>query len=165
MDLIEKAFALCAEIEERQKELRELLGIMAEEQAETEISAAPDLKKEEDIQPSVVADEEPSASQPLADDCESEAIFSEIITTPSLEKPVSVGELRKAFTINDRFRFRRELFGGNDREFVALIDRLSGMSSFDEAEQCIYNVVADRDADVVAEFKSIVSTFFNGYHL
>ena len=50
MDLIEKAFALCAEIEERQKELRELLGIMAEEQAETEISAAPDLKKEEDIQ-------------------------------------------------------------------------------------------------------------------
>ena len=101
----------------------------------------------------------------MADDCESEAIFSEIITTPSLEKPVSVGELRKAFTINDRFRFRRELFGGDDREFVALIDRLSGMSSFDEAEQCIDNVVADRDADVVAEFKSIVSTFFNGYHL
>ena len=58
-----------------------------------------------------------------------------------------------------------EKVGGNDREFVALIDRLSGMSSFDEAEQCIDNVVADRDADVVAEFKSIVSTFFNGYHL
>ena len=70
-------------------------------------------------------------------------------------------ELRKALSLNDRFRFRRELFGNSDirmNETLALID---AMHSYDEAEDYILNDLNwDLDNPEVAEFMKIVQKHF-----
>lgn len=70
-------------------------------------------------------------------------------------------ELRKALSLNDRFRFRRELFGNSDirmNETLALID---AMQSYDEAEDYILNDLNwDMDNPEVAEFMKIVQKHF-----
>lgn len=70
-------------------------------------------------------------------------------------------ELRKALSLNDRFRFRRELFGNSDirmNETLALID---AMNSYDEAEDYILNDLNwDIENPEVAEFMKIVQKHF-----
>ncbi|OUN72637.1 hypothetical protein [Barnesiella sp. An55] len=70
-------------------------------------------------------------------------------------------ELRKALSLNDRFRFRRELFGNSDirmNETLALID---AMNSYEEAEDYILNDLNwDMDNPEVAEFMKIVQKHF-----
>lgn len=44
-----------------------------------------------------------------------------------------ISDLRKAIGINDRFRFRHDLFGNDDKLMMDTIDRLNSMESFDEA--------------------------------
>lgn len=70
-------------------------------------------------------------------------------------------ELRKALSLNDRFRFRRELFGNSDirmNETLALID---AMHSYEEAEDYILNDLSwDEENPEVAEFMKIVQKHF-----
>ena len=46
-----------------------------------------------------------------------------------------VTDLRRAIGINDRFRFKRELFGGNEQIMMETIDLLNKCSSLEEAEE------------------------------
>ena len=70
-------------------------------------------------------------------------------------------ELRRAISLNDRFRFRRELFRNNDvlmNETLALLD---AMKSYDEAEDYIFNDLKwDRENPEVKDFMSIVENHF-----
>lgn len=43
-------------------------------------------------------------------------------------------DLRSAFSINDRFRFRRELFGGSDAEMQEVLDQLGAMENPEQAD-------------------------------
>lgn len=89
--------------------------------------------------------------------------------TPATEsRPIAVDErmlksdLRKSFTLNDKFRFRRELFGGDDAEFSDTLDLLATMHSLSEAEEYIYDDLQwSREDENVAEFMDIVANFFN----
>ncbi|MBJ2188982.1 MAG: hypothetical protein JFR41_10210 [Muribaculaceae bacterium] len=89
--------------------------------------------------------------------------------TPAQEsRPIAVDErmlksdLRKSFTLNDKFRFRRELFGGDDAEFSDTLDLLATMHSLSEAEEYIYDDLQwSREDENVAEFMDIVANFFN----
>lgn len=70
--------------------------------------------------------------------------------------------LRKAFTLNDKFRFRRELFGNDDRKFAQTLDTIQGMSTFAEAEDYIKeNTDWDMTDTNVADFMSIIQNHFN----
>lgn len=42
-------------------------------------------------------------------------------------------DFRRAFSLNDRFYFRRELFGGNESRMNQVIDRLNAIHSFDDS--------------------------------
>lgn len=46
---------------------------------------------------------------------------------------------RAVFNLNDRFRFRRSLFGGSDADFSEAIAMLPTFDSFDEASSWFYN--------------------------
>lgn len=71
----------------------------------------------------------------------------------------SVG--RPVFSINDRFRFRRELFGNSDRDFNASLDLLCTMETLDEAENYFYNDLEwDPEQPCVKDFMSIVERYF-----
>lgn len=70
-------------------------------------------------------------------------------------------DISKAFTINDKFRFRRELFRGSDEEFKETLDVIASMSSMDEAEEYFYNDLCwDADNEDVKEFMAIVAKHF-----
>lgn len=45
-----------------------------------------------------------------------------------VNKPGNTTDLRKIFSVNDKFRFRRELFRGNQKEFEKTLDDLSQIS-------------------------------------
>lgn len=66
-----------------------------------------------------------------------------------------------AFTINDRYRFRRELFGNSDAEMIDTLELLAAMSSADEAEEYLFDDLGwDRTNDDVADFMAIVRRRF-----
>lgn len=69
--------------------------------------------------------------------------------------------LRNCFSLNDRFLFRRELFGGDDAEFNAAIDRLAGFNSLSEAEDYIYNELQfDPDSEAVKSYIGILENYY-----
>ena len=66
--------------------------------------------------------------------------------------------LLKSFTLNDRFRFRRELFAGNDDDFNETLQLIADMESYTEAEDYLLNdMMWDRDNPAVADFLEILA--------
>lgn len=72
------------------------------------------------------------------------------------------GDLRRSFTINDKFRFRRELFGNSDSEFTDALNLVEAMSSYEEAEDYfITDLGWDREMPEVGEFLTVIEHYFN----
>ena len=70
-------------------------------------------------------------------------------------------ELRRAFTLNDKFRFRRELFGNDDTLFGETLSVLDSMSDIGEATEYVRdNLGLDPDNEHVADFLSIVANHY-----
>lgn len=70
-------------------------------------------------------------------------------------------DIFKAFTINDKFRFRRELFRNSQEEFDETLYVIAQMSNFDEAEEYFYNDLCwNPDSEDVKEFMDIVKKHF-----
>ena len=66
-------------------------------------------------------------------------------------------KILKAFTLNDKFRFRRELFGGDDRAFEDTLAILADMPSYDDACDFIYNdMMLDEKNPDVADFMAVL---------
>ncbi|MBO7609134.1 MAG: hypothetical protein J6S96_02885 [Muribaculaceae bacterium] len=71
-------------------------------------------------------------------------------------------DLRRAFSVNDRFRFRRELFGNNEADFVDALNMIEAMHSYDEAtEYFLGDLGWDEDVPEVTEFLNIVRHHFD----
>lgn len=70
--------------------------------------------------------------------------------------------LKKAFTLNDRFRFRRELFGNKDVEFNDTLNLVEAMHSYEEAEDYFYNDLQwDSESPEVIDFMKIIAKHFS----
>lgn len=70
-------------------------------------------------------------------------------------------DLRKAFSINDRFRFRRELFANSDIEMRDAIDMVECMHSAEEAEDYFYNDLNwEKTSPEVKDFMEIIKKHF-----
>ena len=75
--------------------------------------------------------------------------------------PAAASVRRPVFCLNDRFRFRRALFGGSDAEFNAVLDRVASMSGMEEVEDYIYGTLGlEPDSDDTADFMETVRTYF-----
>ncbi len=73
----------------------------------------------------------------------------------------SASDFSKAFTLNDKFRFVRELFNGSEKEFAETLDVVASMSSMDEASEYFYDDLCwDPDSPEVKEFMEIVARHF-----
>lgn len=70
-------------------------------------------------------------------------------------------DLRRAFTLNDKFRFRRTLFGGSDAHFSEVLERLESINCYEDAEEYMHSVV-DPETDGFDDFLAIVKTHFGG---
>ena len=71
-------------------------------------------------------------------------------------------DLRRAFTLNDKFRYRRELFDSNDALFADTLNTLSAMHSLDEALDYLYKDMGwDPEDDNVKDFVATITNHFN----
>lgn len=70
-------------------------------------------------------------------------------------------DLTGAFSLNDRFRFCRELFRGSQQEMNEAIEALSQMSTAEEACEYIYeDLCLDPDNEDVKAFMEIITKHF-----
>ena len=97
--------------------------------------------------------------------CQSE-LPDEITDSHESDDPTEQSRnLRQIFTINDKFRFRRELFGNSDTEFADCLNLLSAMTSIAEVHEYLFNDLEwDKSNDEVVEFVTIIETYFKNKH-
>ncbi|MDO4319495.1 MAG: hypothetical protein Q4C34_02865 [Bacteroidales bacterium] len=89
------------------------------------------------------------------------SVRSETVTLGDSFTARETRDLRKAFTLNDKFLFRRELFGGSEQEFADTLDLLTAMHSYDEAvEYLIDDLQWDAENATVKDFMGIVAGYF-----
>lgn len=70
-------------------------------------------------------------------------------------------ELRRAISLNDRFRFRRELFGNSDVRMTETLALIDTMGDYGEAREYLLNDMGWDDEDpVVKEFLALVEKHF-----
>ena len=71
-------------------------------------------------------------------------------------------DLRSALSVNDRFRFRRELFEDSDAEMNNAFTMIDSMKSMEEAEDYFYDFVGlDKENPAVQEFMEILRLHFS----
>ncbi len=64
-------------------------------------------------------------------------------------------------SVNDRFRFRRELFGNSDPDFNDALNLIATMDSYDEAEDYFINSLEwDSESLVVKEFLEMLMRYY-----
>lgn len=135
-------------------------------------------------EPSVVSEPEPApeptpvdepepepveAPTPASEEVEPEAESEEFEPDPD-DQPLTLDEalqrdmtkdLRQAFSLNDRYRYRRELFGNSDSVMNETLNLIEAMHSFDEAEDYFYNDLQwEHDSPEVADFMVIIKNHF-----
>lgn len=68
-----------------------------------------------------------------------------------------LSDLRRALSLNDRFYFRRELFGGNESRMNQVIDRLNGFPSLEESLTYLHRELEwNLDDQAVADFIKLI---------
>lgn len=123
---------------------------IAEPDAET-----PNVADEtEDVEAEDNIEEEPEANEKASDDSEPLRLDEKLQRSRSKD-------LKSAFSLNDTFRFRRELFGNSAAEMTDALHMVEAMHSFDEAEDYFYGDLGwDRESDDVKEFMAIIKNHF-----
>ena len=123
-------------------------GTEAEEELPTDSS--------DDTEEPADSADEPPACDPAAENEEDEHITLDEAYIRNKSK-----DLHGAFSLNDMFRFRRELFGNNAAEMSDAIELVSAMASYQEAEDYFYNDLGwDSGSEEVEEFMTIIRNHF-----
>ena len=129
--------------------------------------------KEDEEEEIIVAEEKPVVALTEEGKKEESAIVEEPVveTVVKEEEPKSVvlGEslklsagLRHAISLNDSFRFSRELFGGNTDLMNRVIEQISVMSSYKTAVAFLSSKVElNEEKEAVNDFLELLKKFFN----
>ena len=150
--------------------------VVVEVVPEPEPAEQPEAEPQPEPEPEPESIEEEATAQEAAD-AESEpeiAADAEPVTaddfTPVDDEPVRLDEalqrnmvkdLHHAFSLNDRFRYRRELFGNSDQVMEETLNHIESMATFDEAENYFYNDLEwEYDSPEVADFMVIIKNYF-----
>jgi regulator of replication initiation timing len=140
-------------IEAQLSELRTAVQSLQQPQAQPEAHAI------EEPEASAVEEPAPAIEEPAPAIEEPEPVEEE----PEEQEPTGGCDLRSAFTLNDRYRFCRELFGNSRGEMAEVIDTLSAMRSMDEIEEYLYDTLQwDAANPEVEAFVAVVSARVNG---
>ena len=108
----------------------------------------------EDVEAEDNIEEEPEANEKASDDSEPLRLDEKLQRSRSKD-------LKSAFSLNDTFRFRRELFGNSAAEMTDALHMVEAMHSFDEAEDYFYGDLGwARESDDVKEFMAIIKNHF-----
>lgn len=143
------------------KEDEEGEAIVAEEKpvviaaaAETAAAAAAEEEEEEGKKEEPAIVEEPVVETVVKEEEPKSAVLGESLK-------LSAG-LRHAISLNDSFRFSRELFGGNTDLMNRVIEQISVMSSYKTAVAFLSSKVElNEEKEAVNDFLELLKKFFN----
>ncbi|KAA3834887.1 hypothetical protein F3F35_03730 [Bacteroides ovatus] len=155
------------------KEDEEGEAIVAEEKPVVIAAAAETAAEEEEEEAEAAAAEEEEEEEEEEGKKEEPAIVEEPVveTVVKEEEPKSavLGEslklsagLRHAISLNDSFRFSRELFGGNTDLMNRVIEQISVMSSYKTAVAFLSSKVElNEEKEAVNDFLELLKKYFN----
>ena len=127
-----------------------------EPEPEEELEAEPEEELEPEIVPEIEAEPEPEIIKNV-----DETAPDAIITLDEAFIRNKAKDLKSAFSLNDTFRFRRELFGNSAADMNDAIDLVNAMNSYEEAEDYFINDLGwDAESDEVGEFMEIIRNHF-----
>lgn len=93
---------------------------------------------------------------------EREEVMEEAVNTVAQPAPMAEPRGRLVFSINDRYRFKKELFGGSDAEFNTTLALVASMEGYDEAEDYFLGELQwDPRKPEVSDFLEIIKRYFN----
>lgn len=124
--------------------------------SEPELVAEPEFE----VEPEVEAVPELEVEPELEAEPEFEA---EVEAEEKVEPDVPrVGESRApVFSVNDRFRFIRELFGGSRDAFDGALTQIAACDSYDEAEEYVLSdLELDPELPATQEFLTLIARYF-----
>ena len=144
--------------------------VVAPEPSVVQSEPAPEPTPVSQPESTPVSEPEPvEAPTPAPEEVEPEAETEEFEPDPD-DQPLTLDEalhrdmtkdLRQAFSLNDRYRYRRELFGNSDSVMNETLNLIEAMHSFDEAEDYFYNDLQwEHDSPEVADFMVIIKNHF-----
>lgn len=141
---------------------------------ETEPAIIESPEPHEEIIEEQTVDEEPEINNETATEEESPSPEQKPVETPKVQnqsETISVDEklsrkiscdIRKAFTLNDKFLYRRELFGNSAQQYNEAMDLISEMQNYDEAEAYFLdNYGWELENHHVKSFMKILFNHFN----
>lgn len=149
---------------EIEPEVEEVIEI--EEEPESEIEVVPEPEIEEEPAPEPVEEvpepeEVPEIEEEIEEEIADESVVEKTITLDEAFIRNKAKDLKSAFSLNDTFRFRRELFGNSAADMNDAIDLVNAMNSYDEAEDYFINDLGwDAESDEVREFMEIIRNHF-----
>ena len=133
--------------------IQSLESVVVKEDEEEEIIVAEETAV-------VIAEEEPTiVEEPVVEAVVKEEEPKSVVLGESLK--LSAG-LRHAISLNDSFRFSRELFGGNTDLMNRVIEQISVMSSYKTAVAFLSSKVElNEEKEAVNDFLELLKKFFN----
>ena len=148
------------------KEDEEGEAIVAEEKpvviaaaAETTAEAAAEAEEEEEEEEEGKKEEPAIVEEPIVETVVKEEEPKSAVLGESLK--LSAG-LRHAISLNDSFRFSRELFGGNTDLMNRVIEQISVMSSYKTAVAFLSSKVElNEEKEAVNDFLELLKKYFN----
>ncbi|KKB47770.1 MULTISPECIES: hypothetical protein [Parabacteroides] len=149
-------------------EVQEVQEVQEEPVAETVIVREPEVKVEVKEPVREIIIEKPEIITPPAKPEKPAETPHKPITTEKqgvflsdlLEKK-NLSDFRKAFSLNDRFRFRRELFGGDEEKMNKAITDLNDIHSYEESVAYLNNELKwNIEDEAVADFIKLLEKRF-----
>ena len=145
---------------EYDNEQEPMVELVLDDEPTAEPTAEPDAEtpnvadETEDVEAEDNIEEETEANEKTSDDSGPLRLDEKLQRSRSKD-------LKSAFSLNDTFRFRRELFGNSAAEMTDALHMVEAMHSFDEAEDYFYcDLGWDRESDDVKEFMAIIKNHF-----
>lgn len=145
--------------------MQERLGQLSEEIDAVQIEPPSEEEEEENEVLELIEDEMADASEMVVDD---ETASKETIIIEE-HKPMVLGEciklsagLRQSISLNDSFRFTRELFGGDTELMNRVVEQISVMSSYKTAVAFLSSKVnLNQENEAVNDFLELLKKYFN----
>ncbi len=152
---------------EEDEEEEEVFPTDEAESAEEYIVEKESANPAEETTPEDEAETEAEPEEEAEDKTEPEEEITEIVETPPTpavmpKTGTDISVLQRLFSLNDKFRFRRELFNGNDEEFTATLQMIAKCDTLTDAEAYIYSDLQwDPDSEAVKAFIGVIANYFN----
>ena len=117
----------------------------------------------ETVVPEPVAIKVPEVVEPVSPKHEPEAAPSSSPASPILAERIKPAtDLRHAISLNDSFRFAREIFGGNTARMNEVIRQLGDAPSLDKALELFSSLVnPDEENEAVVDFVELLKKYFS----